>query len=130
VRNVCYVAFCCCVLAASGCNSGSHMQMAEVGTESRDDARFGAALAGLDSPRMVSDFLKGCSPQDKVKYINKTVEFGPVMMYRLKGVYEQYASDPSPEVAAAAKEALEKVPNEEDYKKALADQVEKLKTPQ
>jgi hypothetical protein len=66
------------------------------------------------------DFLNSLPPDGKVKYINKSMEdSSPLILYSRRGVYSQFASDPNPEVAVAAKEALSKVPS--------ADELENLK---
>jgi hypothetical protein len=45
----------------------------------------------------------------------------------LKAAYEQFANDPNADVAAAAKDALSKLPSPEEYDKLRKEEIEAQK---
>jgi hypothetical protein len=114
------------VVAAAGC-SKAKIEMAPVGSEERDNARYLGSMTGFDPPGTFASFLAESPPADRVKYINKSTEHGPMKVYQLKAAYERFANDPNPDVAAAAKDALTKVPSEEEYKRLIDEQIEAAK---
>jgi len=129
VRNASYyIAIACGVLlAASGCGKGT-VGPVPVESDTFKDNQYYQSLMGLNSVDKYAGFLKGLSPADRVKYINKSVEEGPpTQVAALKSVYEQFANDPNPEVAAAAKDALSKVPCKEELETLRKEELEKLK---
>jgi hypothetical protein len=115
------------VVAAAGC-SKPKIEMAPVGSEERDNARYLGSMTGLDPPGTFGAFLAESPPADRVKYINKSTERGPLSVYRLKAAYERFVNDPNPDVAAAAKDALAKVPTDDEYKKLIEDEADKMRT--
>jgi hypothetical protein len=85
---------------------------------------------GLDPARGFGDFLQSLDPTERVKYINKSVEDGPpIRVFGLKQAYEQFAKDPNAEVAAAAKEALTKVPTPEEFETLRKEEIGKMGNP-
>jgi hypothetical protein len=77
----------------------------------------------MAAPSQFKGFLEGCSPTDRVKYINKSVEEEPpTRIFVFKAIYQGFTSDANSEVAAAAKDALSKVPTEEENDKVLKEQ--------
>ncbi len=83
---------------------------------------------GINSVTSFGNFLNGLGPADRVKYINKSVEDGPpTRTFGLKAAYERFVNDPNPEVAAAAKEALSKIPSKEELEAARKEELESLK---
>jgi len=129
VRNASYyIAIACGVLlAASGCGKGKIVAPAAESDDFKDNQYY-QSLMGLNSSDKYAGFLKGLDPADRVKYINKSVEEGPpTRVAALKSVYEQFANDPNPEVAAAAKDALSKIPSKEELETLRKEELEKLK---
>ena len=127
VRNARYIAIVCGVLlAAPGCGK-EKMAAPKVETDTFKDSQYAQSLMGINVQSKFEGFLSGLDPANKVKYITKSTEEPPSQIYSLKSVYEKFTSDPSPEVAAAAKEALTKVPTPEEFQAAQKEEMEKLK---
>jgi hypothetical protein len=127
VRNARYIAIVCGVLmAAPGCGKDK-IVAPKVETDNFKDNQYSQSLMGINSQSKFEGFLKGLDPANRAKYITKSAEEAPSQVYTLKSVYEKFTSDPSPEVAAAAKEALTKVPTPEEFQAAQKEEMEKLK---
>ena len=129
VRNASYIHLalvCGVLLAVSGCKP--KIEEPKVDSENFQDSRYYQSLRGLGSQTQFENFLAGLDPANKVKYINKSLEEGPAQVYALKPVYEKFVNDPSPEVAAAAKEAVSKAPSKEEFEASQKEELEKLKT--
>jgi hypothetical protein len=119
-----------CVLfvAFAGCGRGGKIVVGDPNSDNFKDGQYYRCLMGLNPVKGFQEFLQGSTPTDRVKYINKSVEDGPqTRVYVLKPVYEHFADDTNQEVAAAAKEALSKVPSAEDYEKLRKDELEAQK---
>jgi hypothetical protein len=115
------------LLAVSGCGRGGKVDV-NSDSDAFKDGQYRMTVGGLNAAPKFQGFLQGLSPADRVKYINKSAEGGPTKAYPLKQVYEHFSSDPNPEVASAAKEALEKCPaNAEEYEKLRKEELEALK---
>ena len=126
MRNARYIAIVCgLLLAASGCKE--KVTEPKVDTDSFKDSQYSQSLMGINVQPKFEGFLSGLDPANKVKYITKSTEEPPSQVYTLKSVYEKFVNDPSPEVAAAAKEALTKVPTPEEFQAAQKEEMEKLK---
>ena len=132
MRNASYIAIVCGVLlAAPGCGRGGKVVAPNAESDNFKDNQYYQSLMGLNSVTKYGDFLHGLSPADRVKYINKSVEEGPpTHVFALKAAYERFANDPNPEVAAAAKEALSKVPSAAELEAARKEELESLKPKQ
>jgi len=131
VRTVSYIAIVCGVLlAAPGCGR-TKIAAPDVQSDNFKDGQYYQSLMGLNSVRSYGDFLNSLGPADRVKYINKSVEEGPpTRIFGLKAAYERFVNDPNPEVAAAAKEALSKIPSKEELEAARKEELESLKPKQ
>jgi len=116
VTNARYTAIACALLfAISGCGGSGKITQPAPDSENFNDFRYHQSVMGFTDAGFRA-FLNGLPPAERVKYINKSVEESdPINLYALKGVYQQFASDSNAEVAAAAKEALAKVPTPEEY---------------
>jgi hypothetical protein len=132
VRNASYIAIVCGVLlAAAGCGRGGKIAAPNPELDTFKDSQYYQSLMGINSVNTYGTFLKGLSPADRVKYINKSVEEGPpTRVFGLKAAYERFVNDPNPEVAAAAKEALSKIPSAEELEAARKEELESLKPKQ
>jgi hypothetical protein len=127
VRNARYIAIVCGVLlVAPGCGKDK-MVAPKVETDNFKDNQYAQSLMGIGVQAKFEGFLNGLDTANRVKYITKSTEEPPTQIYSLKSVYEKFVSDPSPEVAAAAKEALTKVPTLEEFQAAQKEEMEKLK---
>jgi hypothetical protein len=127
VRNAHYIAIVCGVLlAAPGCGK-EKLAAPNVETDNFKDNQYAQSLMGIGVQAKFEGFLNGLDTANRVKYITKSTEEPPTQIYSLKSIYEKFASDPSPEVAAAAKEALTKVPTLEEFQAAQKEEMEKLK---
>lgn len=131
MRNVSYIAIVCGVLlAAPGCGR-TKIVAPDVQSDNFKDAQYYQSLIGLNAVKSYGDFLNSLGPAERVKYINKSVEEGPpTRIFALKAAYERFANDQNPEVAAAAKEALSKVPSAEELEAARKEELENLKPKQ
>jgi hypothetical protein len=129
VRNPSYIAIACgLLLAFSGCGQSNKVAAPKEGSANYNDWRYYQSLLGLDPARTYGDFLKSLDPGERVKYINKSIEEGQsTTYYAYKAAYEQFANDPSPDVAAAAKDALSKVPSKEEYESLKKEEIEAQK---
>jgi len=129
VRNASYAAIMCVLfVAVAGCSRGGKIVVGDPSTDSFKDAQYYRCTMGLNPIKGFQDFLQGSTPTDRVKYINKSVEDGPqTKVYGLKPVYEHFADDSNQEVAAAAKEALSKLPSPEDYERLRKEEIEAQK---
>jgi len=127
VRNASSLALVLGIVLVAGCGK---QQMAEpnVQADTFKDSQYYQSLRGMGSTDAYGSFLQGLEPADRVKYINKCVEEeSPARLFGLKSVFERFANDPNPEVAAAAKEALSKVPTKEQLDEINKEELEKLK---
>jgi hypothetical protein len=117
VKNISLIAIICgALLAVPGCGK-TKLVVPDAESDNFKDNQYYQSLMGLNSAAKYGDFLNGLGPADRVKYINRSVEEGPpTRVFTLKAAYERFVSDPNPDVAAAAKDALAKVPSEEEYK--------------
>jgi hypothetical protein len=118
---------CALLLAVSGCGQGGAKvaQPAE-NSENFNDWRYHQSLMGFTDAGYRS-FLKGLDPADRAHYIQKAVDDNPpISLYTYKGIFEQYSSDPNPDVAAAAKEAVSKCPSAEEYETLKKEAKEKM----
>ncbi len=114
---------CLLMCAASGCSRGGKIESGDTNSEAFKDAQYYQNVRGMAAPARFKTFLEQCSPTDRVKYINKSVEEEPaIRIFVFKAVYQGFANDANSEVAAAAKEALSKVPTEEENKRLLNEQ--------
>jgi hypothetical protein len=131
VRNLSYIAIVCgVVLAVPGCGR-TKIAAPDVQTDNFKDSQYYQSLMGLSAVTTYGNFLNSLGPADRVKYINKSVEEGPpTRIFALKPAYERFVNDANPEVAAAAKEALSKVPSAEELEAAKKEDLEKLKPKQ
>jgi len=119
-----------CVLfvAFAGCSRGGKIVVGDPSTDTFKDGQYYQSLMGLNPAKGFQAFLERSTPPDRIKYINKSVEDGPqTKVYALKPAYEHFANDSNQDVAAAAKEALSKVPSAEDYEKLRKDELEAQK---
>jgi hypothetical protein len=131
VRNASYIAIVCGVLlAAPGCGR-TKSAAPDVQSDNFKDGQYYQSLMGINSVNSHGSFLNSLGPADRVKYINKSVEEGPpTRIFALKAAYERFVNDPNPEVAAAAKEALAKIPSAEELEAARKEEFESLKPKQ
>ncbi len=129
MRNASYIAIVCGVLlAVPGCGRGGKVAAPAPETDTFKDTQYYQSLMGINSVTSFGNFLNGLGPADRVKYINKSVEDGPpTRTFGLKAAYERFVNDPNPEVAAAAKEALSKIPSKEELEAARKEELESLK---
>ena len=131
MRNASYIAIVCGVLlAVPGCGK---TKIAAPNAESEDfkDTQYYQSLMGLSAVTSYGNFLHGLGPADRVKYINKSVEEGPpTRIFALKAAYERFVNDSNAEVAAAAKEALSKIPSTQELEAARKEELESLKPKQ
>jgi len=117
-------------LAAPGCGR-TKIAAPVPESDTFKDAQYYQSLMGINSVKSYGSFLNSLGPADRVKYINKSVEDGPpTRIFALKAAYERFANDPNPEVAAAAKEALSKIPSAEELEAARKEELENLKPKQ
>jgi hypothetical protein len=132
VRNASYIAIVCGVLlAVPGCGRGGKVAAPNPESDNFKDAQYYQSLMGINSVTSYGNFLHGLGPADRVKYINKSVEDGPpTRIFALKAAYERFLNDSNAEVAAAAKEALSKVPSAEELEAARKEELESLKPKQ
>ena len=129
MRNASSIAIMCVLFVAfAGCSKGGRTDVGDPSTDSFKDTQYYKSLMGLSVAKQFESFLEHSAPADRVKYINKSVEEGSqTRIYPLKPVYERFANDSNADVAAAAKEALSKVPSPEDYEKLRKDELEAQK---
>jgi hypothetical protein len=129
VRNAIYIATLCALFFASGCGrGGGKITVGNPETDTFKDGQYYQSLMGMNVARQYGDFLERCTPTDRVKYINKSVEESqPTHIYPLKAAYERFANDTNAEVAAAAKEALTKVPTPEEFERLRKEEIEAQK---
>ena len=129
MRNVIYLAIVCgALLASSGCGSGGKFAPPpEANTDEAKESGYAQSHRGMNQAVSFTEFLNGLGPADRVKYINKSAEEGPQELYGFQTVYQKFTNDPDPAVAAAAKEALSKVPTKEEFEKLRKEAVENLK---
>lgn len=131
MRNASYIAiFCGLLLAVPGCGNKPAVNQPAPESTNFADWRYSQSTMGLDPARGFGDFLQSLDPTERVKYINKSVEDGPpIRVFGLKQAYEQFAKDPNAEVAAAAKEALTKVPTPEEFETLRKEEIGKMGNP-
>jgi thioredoxin-like negative regulator of GroEL len=129
VRNASYIAMTCLLfVAVAGCSKGGKITVGDPSSDTFKDGQYYQSLMGLNVAKQFEAFLQRCTPADRVKYINKSVEEGPAThFYPLKPAYEHFVNDSNAEVAAAAKEALSKVPTQEEYEKLRKEEIEAQK---
>jgi hypothetical protein len=109
--------------AVSGCGRGGKIELGDTNSDGFKDGQYYQSVRGMAAPAQFKAFLERCSPTDRVKYINKSVEEEPsTRIFVFKAIYQGFASDANSEVAAAAKEALSKVPTDEENSKLLNEQ--------
>jgi hypothetical protein len=114
---------CLLICAVSGCGRGRKIELGDTNSEGFKDGQYYRSVRGMAAPAQFKAFLEGCSPTDRVKYINKSVEEEPsTRIFVFKATYQEFANDANSEVAAAAKDALSKVPTEEENNKLLNEQ--------
>ena len=132
MRNASYIAIVCGVLlAVPGCGRGGKVAAPNPESDNFKDAQYYQSLMGINSVNSYGSFLNSLGPADRVKYINQSVEEGPpTRIFALKAAYERFVNDPNPEVAAAAKEALSKIPSAEELEAARKEEFESLKPKQ
>lgn len=110
--------------AVSGCSRGGKIELGDTNSEGFKDGQYYKSVRGMAAPAQFKAFLEGCNPTDRVKYINKSVEEEPpIRIFVFKAIYQGFTSDANSEVAAAAKEALSKVPTEEENNKLLKEEI-------
>jgi hypothetical protein len=127
VRNASYLALLFGVLFAAGCGK-SGIAPPRVEADTFKDSQYYQSLRGMGSTVAFGDLLAGLAPADRAKYIRKSAEEeSPARIYGLKAAYERFVNDPDPEVAAAAKEALAKVPSKDELEALNKEELEKLK---
>ena len=127
MRNASYLALLLGVVLAAGCSKPG-ITAPNVQADTFKDSQYYQSLMGMSSKESFAGFLKGLDPADRAKYINKSAEEeSPTRLYGLKSVYEQFANDPNPEVAAAAKAAIAKIPSKEELDALQKEELEKLK---
>jgi len=127
VRNASYLALLCGVLFAAGCGK-SGIAQPNVEADTFKDSQYYQSLMGMGSTTRFENYLSGLTPPDRAKYIRKSIEEeSPVRIYGLKAAYERFVNDPDPDVAAAAKEALAKVPSKDELEALNKEELEKLK---
>lgn len=126
MRSVSSIAIVLSLFLLAGCGNSGKITMAPEGSEAIQDAKYATSLSGLDIVNSFGQFLESCSPADRANYIKRsTTDYTAYMTFRLKPVYERYSHDASAEVAEAAKEALEKSPeNEEAAQRLMKQQIE------
>jgi hypothetical protein len=118
---------CGLLLAIWGCGNKATVSQPAAGSEHYNDWRYTQSMMGLDPARGFGEYLQSLDPAERVKYINKSVEDGPqTRVYTLKSVYERFSIDSNAEVAAAAKEALTKVPSPEEYEVQRKEDIAKM----
>ena len=124
MKNVGSFAISCLLLCAvAGCGRGGKIELGDTNSESFKDGQYYQSVRGMSAPGHFKTFLEQCSPTDRVKYINKSVEEEPpTRIFVFKAIYQGFATDANAEVAAAAKDALSKVPTEEENKRLLNEQ--------
>jgi len=119
---------CLLLVAVAGCSKGGKITVGDPNTDTFKDGQYYQSLMGLSAPKQFEAFLQRMTPADRVKYINKSVEEGPAThIYPLKGAYEHFVNDTNPDVAAAAKEALSKVPTPEEYERLRKEEIDAQK---
>jgi hypothetical protein len=127
VRTAVFVALIGGVLLGSGCGS-QHIVVPAEGSREQLDAKYTLCLANPMVEGPFTQFLESCTPEDKVIYINRSLtDFNPIMTARLQKVYEKFANDPNPDVQAAAKEALSKVPTPAELEQIYKNGLENMK---
>jgi hypothetical protein len=109
----------------SGCSRGGKIELGDTNSDTFKDGQYYQSLMSLNVGPSFQGFLERCSPADRVKYINKSTEDGPMHTFPLKTAYEHFVNDTNAEVAAAAKEALSKVPTREEYDKLRKEELDK-----
>jgi hypothetical protein len=128
VRNASSIAIVCLLLVAVGCSKGGKITIGDPNSDTFKDGQYYQSLMGLNVAKQFEAFLQRSTPPDRAKYINKSVEEGPAThIYALKPVYEHFVTDPNQEVAAAAKEAVSKVPSQGDYERLRKEELEAQK---
>ncbi len=131
MRNASYIAILCGLLVAvPGCGNKPTVNQPATESANFSDWRYTQSTMGLDPARGFEDFLKSVDPTERIKYINKSVEDGPpTRVYGLKQAYERFVNDPNAEFAAAAKEALTKVPTPEEFDNLRKEEISKMSNP-
>jgi hypothetical protein len=119
---------CLLLVAVAGCSKGGKITVGDPNTDTFKDGQYYQSLMGLNVAKQFEAFLQRSTPPDRVTYINKSVEEGPAThIYALKPVYEHFVTDPNLEVAAAAKEAVAKVPSQEEYDRLRKEEIDAQK---
>ncbi len=127
MRNASYLALLFGVLFAAGCGK-SGIAPPNVESDTFKDSQYYQSLMGMGSNTSYGNFLAGLTPPERAKYIRKSAEEeSPARIYGLKAAYERFVNDPDPDVAAAAKEALAKVPSKDELDALNKEELEKLK---
>jgi hypothetical protein len=115
------------VVFSAGCGS-SPMAPPNAESDGFKDSQYYQSLIGMGSTTSFGNFLNGLEPADRAKYIRKSIEEESLpRIYGLKAAYERFVNDPNPDVAAAAKEALAKIPSKEELEALNKEELEKLK---
>ncbi len=124
MKNAGYLTITCLLICAvSGCSRGGKIELGDTNSEGFKDGQYYKSVRGMAAPAQFKAFLDGCSPTDRVKYINKSVEEEPpTRIFVFKAIYQGFANDADSEVATAAKDALSKVPTEEENIKLLKEE--------
>ncbi len=124
MKNARYLTITCLLMfAGSGCGRGGKIELGDTNSEGFKDGQYYRSVRGMAAPAQFKAFLEGCSPTDRVKYINKSVEEEPpTRIFVFKAIYQGFTNDANSEVATAAKDALSKVPTEEENNKLLNEQ--------
>ncbi len=125
MKNASYLTIACLLMCAvSGCSRGGKIDLGDTDSEGFKDGQYYKSVRGMAAPAQFKAFLERCSATDRVKYINKSVEEEPpTRIFVFKAIYQGFSSDGNPEVAAAAKDALSKVPTDEQNDHLLKEQV-------
>jgi hypothetical protein len=121
VKNARYLTITCLLLCAvSGCGRGAKIELGDTNSETFKDGQYYRSMRGMAAPAQFKGFLESCGPSDRVKYINKSLEEEPpTRIFAFRAIYQGFANDPNSEVAAAAKDALSKIPTDEENDKLL-----------
>jgi hypothetical protein len=128
VRNASCIAIVCgLLLTVPGCGNSPKVGQPAPESQSFNDWRYVQSTMGLNPDKGFADFLQGLDAPERLKYINKCAEEGPpTRLYVLKSAFERFSKDTNADVAAAAKEALTKVPSDEEYEKLRKEDLEKM----
>jgi hypothetical protein len=117
----------CVLFLASGCGRSAKIDLGNTESETFKDGQYYQSLMGFNAPNQFAKFLERSPVPERVKYITKSADESPTQAYALKSVYEKFVNDPNAEVAAAAKEALSKVPSEEEFQRLQKEATEAQK---